>query len=123
MEIENGGKSTRSMKYCNCSGISFSKSCVKKAASVAAFTVGFDLFQIFGPRNDRLFSPSFVLQSCLSNKICDLVLQLFREEINMPFRYDDAIPFQNLKTSVEVHSSTLPSTEGQFIFRKWDRIP
>ena len=54
--------------------------------------------------------------------MCDLALQLFREDTNMSYRYDDPIPCQNLKTTVEVHSSTLFSTGGQFIFRKWDGI-
>ena len=120
METENDQKSVRSMNYRNSSIISFLEPCVKETAIVAFFMVELDFFYIFGPRNDTLFFPLFVLQSGISNTICDLALQLFTEGIIMWFRYDDAIPFQNLKTSVEVHSSTLPSTGGQFIFPKWD---
>ena len=37
--------------------------------------------------------------------IFDIMLCLFREGIKMPFRSDGAIPFQNLKTVIEVHIS------------------
>ena len=39
---------------------------------------------------------------------------------NISFGYDGAIPFQYLKTVVEVHSFTIRSTGRQFIFLKWD---
>ena len=38
-----------------------------------------NLFQILGPRNDTPSCPLFVLQIGVSNAICALVLQLFRE--------------------------------------------
>ena len=44
------------------------------------------LFQIFGPRNDILFFPLFVLQSGISNALCDLLLYLCREGIKMSFK-------------------------------------
>ena len=76
----------------------------------AIFIFELTLFQIFGPRNDILFCPLIVLQRGISNAMCDLVLSLFSESINISFRYDGAIPFQYLKTVVVVHSSTLRST-------------
>ena len=81
------------------------------------------LFQIFGPRNDILFCLLVVLQRGISNAICDLVLQLFSEGINISFRLDGAIPFHYLKTIVPVHSSTLRSTGSQFILFQANFIP
>ena len=63
-----------------------------------------NLLQIFGPRNDILSRPLLVLKSRILNVICDLVLYLFREDTDMLFRYDGAIPFQHLKRIVEAHS-------------------
>ena len=54
-----------------------------------------------------LVCPLFVLQKGISSAICDLALQLFSEGINISCRQDGAIPFQYLKTVVEVHSSTV----------------
>ena len=59
---------------CNLLRISFFKQCVKEDVVAAVFMFEFTLFQIFGPRNDILFSPLFVLQRGISNAICDLVL-------------------------------------------------
>ena len=52
----------------------------------AAFMFKLTLFQIFGPRNHKLFCPLIVLQTIISNAICDLMLQLFGEGINISFR-------------------------------------
>ena len=73
---------------------------------------------IFGPRNDILFCPLIVLQSGISNAICNLVLRLFSEGINI-FRYDGAIPLPYLKMVMEVHSSTLHTSRNQFISLEW----
>ena len=47
---------------------------MKETVVAAAFMFEFNIFQIFGPRNDILFCPLFVLQNGISNVICDLVL-------------------------------------------------
>ena len=60
--------------YCNFSRISFFRLCVKEIVVAATFMFELNIFQIFGPRNDILFCPLFVLQSGISNVICDLVL-------------------------------------------------
>ena len=59
---------------CNLLRISFFKWCVKEDVVAAVFMFELTLFQIFGPRNDILFCPLFVLQRGISNAICDLVL-------------------------------------------------
>ena len=65
-----------------------------------------NLFQIFGPRNGKLLCPLFVLQNGIFNAICDLVLLLFREGIDISVRLDGAIPFQHFNMVVEVHSGS-----------------
>ena len=110
----NNKKTGKIALSCNLRRISFFKRCVKAVAAVFMF-----LFQIFGPRNGIFFCPLIVLQSGISNVICDLVLWLFTEGINISFRQDDAIPCQYLKTIV-VHSYTLRSTRSLSIFLKWD---
>ena len=47
---------------------------MKEAVVAAAFMSELNIFQIFIPRNDILFCLLFVLQSGISNAICDLVL-------------------------------------------------
>ena len=47
---------------------------MKEAVVAAAFMFELNIFQIFSPRNDMLFYLIFVLQSGISNAICDLVL-------------------------------------------------
>ena len=49
----------------------------------AVFMFELNLFQIFGPRIDTFFCPLIVLQSGISNTICDLVLQLFSEGLSV----------------------------------------
>ena len=63
----------------------------ERSWSSTAFMFELNIFQIFAPRNDILFSPLFVLQRGISNAICDLVLQLFREDIGISFRQYGAI--------------------------------
>ena len=69
---------------------------------VAVFMFKLNLFRIFCPRNCIPFCPLIVLQSGICNAICDLVLELFSEGINISFRYDGTIPFQYLETVVEI---------------------
>ena len=51
--------------YYNFSSIYTFRMCVKKAVVAADFMFELNIFQIFGPRNDILFCPSFVLQGSL----------------------------------------------------------
>ena len=74
---------------CNFLKVSSFKRCVKEAVVAAVFMFEFNLFQIFGLRNDIFFCSLIglgydiffcsliVLQSGISNTICDLVLLLF----------------------------------------------
>ena len=59
---------------------------MKEAVVAAAFMFEFNIIQIFGPRNDILFCPLFVLQSGISDVICDLELQLFKGGMKISFR-------------------------------------
>ena len=47
---------------------------MKEAVVAAAFMFEFNIIKILGPRNDILFCPLFVLQSGISDVICDLEL-------------------------------------------------
>ena len=70
----NNKKINKVVHSCNLLRISFLKSCVKEDLVAYVFMFELTLFQIFGPRNDILFCPLFVLQRGISNAICDLVL-------------------------------------------------
>ena len=59
---------------CNLLRISFFKQCIKEDVVAAVFMFELTLLQIFGPSNDILFCPLFVLQRGMSNAIWDLVL-------------------------------------------------
>ena len=71
---------------CNLLRTSFFKRCVKEDVVATVFMFELTLFQIFGPKNDIPFCPLIVLQRDISNAICDLVLYLFREGMNISFR-------------------------------------
>ena len=58
----------------------------KEAVVAAVFMFDLNLFQIFRPRSHIIFCLLFVLQSGVSNDICDLVFYLFSKGINIPFR-------------------------------------
>ena len=60
---------------CNLLRISFFKRCVKEDVVAAVFMFELTLFQIFGPRNDILFCPLFVLQRGISNAIYDYLVK------------------------------------------------
>ena len=75
---------------------------------------------IFGPKKDKLFCPVFVFCRGMSNAICDLVLYLQSENLNISWIYPGTIPFQYLKTVFAIKYSTLSLTGSQFIFLKWD---
>ena len=70
---------------------------MKEAVVAAAFMFELNIFQIFSPRNDMLFYLIFVLQSGISNAICDLVLKLFRRGIKISLRQYGAIPVRYLQ--------------------------
>ena len=78
------------------------------------------LDHIFGPKKDKLFCPVFFFCRGMSNAICDLVLCLQSEGLNILWIYPRTIPFQYLKTVFAIQYSTLSLTGSQFIFLKWD---
>ena len=75
---------------------------------------------IFGPKKDKLFCPVFAFRRGMSNAICDLVLYLQSEGLNISWIYLGTIPFQYLKTVLAIPYSTLSLTGSQFTFLKWD---
>ena len=74
------------------------------------------LDHIFGRKKDKLFCPLIVFCKGMSNAICDLVLYLQSEGLNISWK----IPFQYLTTVFAIQYSTLSLTGSQFIFLKWD---
>ena len=73
--MKNNNNNSNNKKKQNCLlRISFFKRCVKEDVVAAVLMFELTLFQIFGPRNDLLFCPLFVLRRVISNAICDLVL-------------------------------------------------
>ena len=105
--------------YCNFSRFFF-KPCVKEVTVAAVLSFS----STYSRSLDQgiTFFLLFVLQSSISNAICDLVLQLFRKSINMSFRQNGTISFQYFNIVSEVHGSTLPSIGSQFIFLKLDGV-
>ena len=73
------------------------------------------------------FSPYFWPTSCChvfffhsgSNTICDLVLHLLYEILNISFIYDGTIPFQYLKILVTMQDSAFSETGSQFNFHRY----
>ena len=78
------------------------------------------LDHIFGPKKDKLFCPVFVFRRGMSKAICDLVLYLQSEGLNILWIYPGTIQFQYLKTAFPIQYSTLSQTGSQFIFLKRD---
>ena len=74
------------------------------------------LDHIFGRKKDKLFCPVIVFRRGMSNAICNLVLYLQSEGLNISLK----IPFQCLTTVFAIQYSTLSLTRSQFIFLKWD---
>ena len=89
-------KSNQMSTKINFSRISFLKLCVKETVVVGAFIFEHNIFQIFGPKNDILFCPFFVLQSGISSVICSVMLYFLKEGIKISFRQYGAILFQYL---------------------------
>ena len=101
------------------SKIFFLTACIKD--DVLTFLIlGYTLDHIFGPKKDRLFCPVFVFRRGMSSAICDLVLYLQSEGLNILWIYPATIPFQYLKTVFAIQYSTLSLTGSQFIFLKCD---
>ena len=82
--------------------------------------LGLILDHIFGPKKDKLFCPVFVFRRGMSNAICDLVLYLQSEGLNVSWIYPGTIPFQYLKKVFTIQYSTLSLAGSQVIFLKWD---
>ena len=99
--------------------------CIKEDDVLTFLILGPILDHIFGPKKDKFFCPVFVFRRGMSNAICDLVLYLQSEVLNMSWIYPGTIPFQYLKTVFAIQYSTLSLTGSQFIFLKcnesiWD---
>ena len=77
-------------------------------------------YHIFSVKGDKLFCRVFVFRRGMSNAICDFVLYLQSEGLNISWIYPGTIPFQYLKTVFAIQYSTLSLTGSQFIFLKWD---
>ena len=93
----------------------------KKQDDVLTFLIlGSILDHIFGLKKDKLFCLVFVFRRGISNAICDLVLYLQSEGLNISWIYPGTIPFQHLKTVFAIQYSTLSLTGSQFIFLKCD---
>ena len=75
------------------------------------------LDHIFGPKKDNLFCPVFVFRRSMSNAICDHVLYLQSEYLNIPWAYPGTIPFQYLKMVFAIQYSPPSLTGSQFIFQ------
>ena len=78
------------------------------------------LDHIFDPKKDKLFCPVLVFCRGTPNAICDLVLYLQSEGLNISWIYPGTVPSQYLKTVFAMQSSTLSLTGSQIIFLKWD---
>ena len=79
----------------------------------------------FGLNKDNFFCPIFIFRRYMSNVVCDLVLNLPSESLNISWIYPGTLPFQYLKTVFTIQYSTLSIAESQFIFLKchgliWD---
>ena len=59
--------------------------------------LGSILDHIFGPKKHKLFCPVFVFRRRMSNVICDLVLYLLSEGLNISWIYTGTIPFHYIK--------------------------
>ena len=71
--------------------------CIKEDDVLTFLILGPILDHIFGPKKDKLFCPVFVFRRGMSNAICDLVLHLQSEGLNISWICPGTIPFQYLK--------------------------
>ena len=92
----------------------------KVADVLTSLMLGPILDNIFGPKKDKFFCPVFVFRRGMSNAICDLVLYLQSEGLNISWIFLGTVPFKYLKTVFAVQYTTLSLTGSQFIFLKCD---
>ena len=107
-------------KFCRWSKIFFLIACIKEDNFLTFLILGSILDHIFGYKKDKLLSPVFVFRRGMSSAICDLVLYLQSEGLNISWIYPGTIPLQYLKTVSAIKYSTLSLTGSQLIFLKWD---
>ena len=100
----------------------FLNSIYKRRRCSNILMLGSLLDHILGPKKGKFFCPVFVFRRGMSNAICDLVLYLQSEDLNISWIYPGTIPFQYLKTVFAIQYSTLSLTGNQFIFQKWDGL-
>ena len=92
-----------------------------KEDDVLTFLIlGSILDHIFGPKKDKLSFHVFTFRRGMSNAICDLVLHLQSEGLNISWIYPGATPSLKLKTVLAIQYSTLSLTGSHFIFLKCD---
>ena len=73
----------------------------------------------FSPRKSNACCAVFVFHGGISNVICDLVLYLLHERLNIPSTNDSTMPFHHLKIVVTMHDSAVWETCSQFILSRW----
>ena len=95
--------------------------CVKEDDVLTFLKLGSILDYIFSRKKDKFFCLEFFFRRGMSNAICDLVLYLQSEGLNISWIHPGTIPFQCLKTVFAIRYSTLSLTVSQFIFLKYDR--
>ena len=96
--------------FCRWSKIFFLIACIKEDDVPTFLILGAIFDHIFGPNNDKHFCPVFAFRRGMSNAICDLVLYLQSEGLNIKWIYPVTIPFQYLKTVFAIQYSTLSLT-------------
>ena len=77
----------------------FFRACIKEDVVLTFLILGFIFDHIFGPKKDKIFCPVFVFRRGMPNAICDLVLYLQSEGLNISRVYPGIIPFQCLKAA------------------------
>ena len=89
---------------------------MKKAVVFTLLVLWLILVHIFGPRKVKACCSVFAFGRDISNAICNQVLYLLYEGLNISLIYEAIILFQYLKTVVAMQDSTLSKTGSQFIF-------
>ena len=106
--------------------IFFFRACIKKDGILAFLILGFIFDHVFGPKNNKLIHlriiSVFVFRKGMSYVICDFVLYLQVEALNISWIYPSTIQFQLLKTVFVIQYSTLSLGGSEFIFLKCDGL-
>ena len=76
-------------------------------------------FYVFGPRKDKAYRYVLVFCKGISNAICDLVLCLLNEGLNISLIYDGTMLFQYLKTADAMQDSSFSKIVKQSNFQKF----